>query len=56
MCRQGKRLAARRRQQPGKADMRVLKQECDALRLLLNQIRSETPKIPDEAHAWAEKQ
>ena len=34
----------------------ALKQECDALRLLLNQIRSYAPKIPDEARAWAEKQ
>jgi len=34
----------------------ALKQECDALRLLLNQIRSYAPKIPDEARAWAGKQ
>jgi hypothetical protein len=34
----------------------ALKQECDALRLLLNQIRSYAPKILDEARAWAEKQ
>ena len=39
-----------------RAENAALKQECDALRLLLNQIRSYAPKIPDEARAWAEKQ
>lgn len=39
-----------------RAENAVLKQECDALRLLLNQIRSYAPKIPDEARAWAERQ
>lgn len=39
-----------------KAENAALKQECDALRLVLNQIRSYAPKIPDEARAWAEKQ
>ena len=39
-----------------RAENAALKQECDALRLLLNQIRSYAPKIPDEARAWAERQ
>lgn len=39
-----------------RAENAALKRECDALRLLLNQIRSYAPKIPDEARTWAEKQ
>ena len=34
-----------------RAENAALKQECDALRLLLNRIRSYAPKIPDEARA-----
>jgi hypothetical protein len=45
-------LAAGRRQRDGHgAEHVALKQECDALRLLLNQIRFYAPKVPDEARA-----
>ncbi len=39
-----------------RAENAALKQECNALRLLLNQIQSYAPQIPDEARAWAQKQ
>ena len=39
-----------------KAEIAALRKERDALELLLNQIRSYAPKVPDEARAWAERQ
>jgi hypothetical protein len=51
---EGEMPAARGRRM--RAEIAALRKERDALLLLLNQIRSYAPKIPDEARAWAEKQ
>jgi hypothetical protein len=55
--RQGKPTAGGRAASAGRLwTEHVALKQCDALRLLLNQIRSYAPKIPSEARAWAEKQ